>query len=187
MIPSIQECFALMNQYRMLENIRAHSVLVAKAAHLIAQRLRDRGVDVSVRLATAGALMHDIGKTPSLHSGGDHARIGGEICRRHHLHEIVPLVEEHVRLKHYDLNGNYSEKEVVYYSDKRVNHDTIVSLDSRLRYILDRYGRAGSPLNRAIRDNFALCQKIEQKLFMHMDFPPESLADQIQGEGEICL
>ncbi len=34
-------------------------------------------------------------------------------------------------------------------------------------------------MNQAIRDNFALCQRIEEKLFTKMDFPPESLTDQI--------
>lgn len=187
MIPSIQECFDLIHHYRMLNNIRAHSVLVARLAQLIAQRLQERGVGISVRLTATAALLHDIGKTPALQAGGDHAEIGAGICRRHHLYEIAPLVEEHVRLKHYDLNGNYSEKEIVYYSDKRVNHDKIVGLDVRLKYILERYGTPGSRLNQAICDNFALCQRIEHKLFTKMDFAPASLADQMVKTDEKTL
>ncbi|MBW1705401.1 MAG: hypothetical protein JRJ86_09570 [Deltaproteobacteria bacterium] len=43
MIPSIETCFELMDKYRMLENIKAHSIIVTKVAHLIASGLRDAG------------------------------------------------------------------------------------------------------------------------------------------------
>jgi uncharacterized protein len=79
MIPSIRECFYLMDKYHMLENIKAHSVVVARITCLIAQGLREAEVDISVEMATAAALMHDIGKTASLKSGRDHAEIGRQI------------------------------------------------------------------------------------------------------------
>ncbi|MDZ7697958.1 MAG: HD domain-containing protein [Deltaproteobacteria bacterium] len=185
MIPSIQACFDLMAEYRMLDNIRAHSLLVAKVARLIAQGLYDTGVDIDVKKVIAAALLHDIGKTPALKWGGDHAVMGADICRNHHLDEIAPIVLEHVRLRHYDLNGTYSEKEVVYYSDKRVNHDQIVGLDDRLAYILNRYGTKGSRLNQAIRANFGLCKQVQAKLFKKLNFTPEALAQEAANAGEI--
>ena len=54
--------------------------------------------------------------------------------------EIAPIVGEHVRLKNYHLNGAFSEKEVVYYADKRVKHDRVVTLKERQDYIIERYG-----------------------------------------------
>lgn len=185
MIPSIQACFDLMDEYRMLENIRAHSLLVAKVARLIARGLYHAGVGIDVKKVIAAALLHDIGKTPALTSGGDHAVMGADICRKHHLDEIAPIVLEHVRLRHYDLNGIYSEKEVVYYSDKRVNHDQIVSLDNRLAYILNRYGTKGSRLNQAIRANFDLCKQVQAKLFKKLNFTPEALAQEVASAGEL--
>ncbi|MDQ1334055.1 MAG: hypothetical protein QG552_1005 [Thermodesulfobacteriota bacterium] len=181
MVPSIQECYQLMDAYRMLDNIRAHSVVVAKVARLIAQGLQQANIDISVETATAGALLHDIGKTASLQSGGDHSEIGREICLKNHLDEIAPIVAEHVRLKEYAENGDYSEKEIVFYADKRVNHDQIVSLNERLAYILDRYSRGQEQLSRAIKKNFFLCRQVQDKLFRMLPFSPECLSRMVAG------
>jgi putative nucleotidyltransferase with HDIG domain len=175
MIPSIETCLHLMNEYEMLGNIKDHSVVVARVAHLIARGLCDAGLNISVEKTTAGALIHDIGKTCSLYSGEDHSEIGEQICVKNNLHEIADIVAEHVRLRNYDLNGNCSEREIVYYADKRVNDDRIVDLEERLAYIIERYGRNHKELCRAIKKNFELCKKIEGKLFRKLDFTPNSL------------
>lgn len=186
MIPSIETCFLLMEKYGMLENIKAHSVVVAKIARLIAKGLEQAGVDISIEKTTAAALMHDIGKTASLKYGGDHTEIGRQICLRNHFEEIADIVREHVIFKDYELDGDYSEKEIVYYADKRVNHDRIVSLDERLAYILERYGNNQQDLCRRIKKNFKLCAKVETKLFTKLNFRPESLYSLVEKE-EIML
>ena len=186
MIPSIETCFLLMEKYGMLENIKAHSVVVAKIARLIAKGLEQAGVDISIEKTTAAALMHDIGKTASLKYGGDHTEIGRQICLRNHFEEIADIVREHVIFKDYELDGDYSEKEIVYYADKRVNHDRIVSLDERLAYILERYGNNQQDLCRRIKKNFKLCAKVERKLFTKLNFRPESLSRLVEKE-EIML
>ena len=186
MIPSIETCFLLMEKYGMLGNIKAHSVVVAKIARLIAKGLEQAGVDISIEKTTAAALMHDIGKTASLKYGGDHTEIGRQICLRNHFEEIADIVREHVIFKDYELDGDYSEKEIVYYADKRVNHDRIVSLDERLVYILERYGNNQQDLCRRIKKNFKLCAKVEKKLFTKLNFRPESLSRLVEKE-EIML
>jgi len=189
MTPSVEVCFHIMAKYRMLENIKAHSVVVAKLARLIARGLQDGGVNVSVEKATAGALMHDIGKTASLQSGQDHAEIGRQICVRNNMDEIAGIVGEHVKLKNYDLKEDYSEKEIVFYADKRVKHDRVVSLDERLEYILGRYGRNHEELCTRIKKNFELCREVEQKLFAKLDVGPEALSKLVKNEeiGEDVL
>ncbi|MCD6296258.1 MAG: HD domain-containing protein [Deltaproteobacteria bacterium] len=182
MIPSIETCFELMDKYQMLENIKAHSIVVTKVAHLIASGLRDAGLDISIEKVVAGALLHDIGKTPSLGTSQDHSEIGRRICLENHLNETASIVAEHVRLKDYNMNGDYSEKEIVFYSDKRVNHDGIVSLEDRLSYILARYGKNDEGICRAIRMNFELCKRVEKKLFKKLTFSPESLAGLAENE-----
>ena len=173
----------------MLENIKAHSRVVAKLARLIARGLQDAGVLISVEKATAGALMHDIGKTASLKTGQDHSEIGRQICLRNHMDEIAGIVGEHVRLKNYSLTEDYSEKEIVFYADKRVNHDRVVSLDERLEYILGRYGRNHEELCTRIKKNFDLCREVEEKLFTKLDFGPEALSKLVKNEeiGEDSL
>ena len=187
MIPSVQECFHLMDKYAMLENIRAHTVVVGQIAFLIARDLHRGGVDVSVKKATVAALLHDIGKTPALKSGENHAETGMRICLENNLDEIAPIVREHVRLKNYKLEGIYCEKEIVYYSDKRVNHDKIVSLNERMDYIIDRYAFGKEDLCEAIRKNFLLCSRVEEKLFRKLAFRPESLPGLVESEGPAFL
>ncbi len=175
MIPSFDKCFLLMDKYRMLPNIKAHSIMVAKIAHLIARGLRDTGMDISVEKATTGALLHDIGKTDSLSSGKDHSEIGRQICIENNLHEIADIVGEHVKMRGYNPNGKFSEKEIVYYADKRVNHGRIVALNERLAYIIRRYGKNEEEICRAITINFELCKKVEKKLFGNLAFSPDEL------------
>jgi uncharacterized protein len=172
-----------MDRYQMLENIRAHSVVVSKVAHLIARQLRDAGYDISVELTTVASLLHDIGKTATLDSGEDHAEKGRLICLQNNLQEIADIVGEHVQLKNHDINEAYSEKGIVFYSDKRVNHDRIVSLEDRLDYLIDRYAKDQEPLARAIRTNFEFCKRVEKKLFGKLNFRPELLAEMAKNEA----
>jgi uncharacterized protein len=174
-IPSIQACFQLMDRYKMLDHIREHSVMVARVARVIARSLKREGMAVSVSKTTVGALLHDIGKTASLTTGGDHAEMGRLICIENQLSEVADIVAEHVKIRHYRPETDLSEKEIVYYSDKRVNHDRIVSLDERLAYILERYGGNHVLVHQRIRDNFELCRRVEARLFALLDFAPDSL------------
>ena len=182
MIPSVEACFRLMGQYRMLENIRDHSLVVARIAQFIARGLKDAGFDISLKKTIAGALLHDIGKTASLKSGEDHTELGKRICIENNYHEIADIVKEHVRLNAYDLNGTFSEKVVVYYSDKRVNHDEIVSLEKRMAYIMERYALNQRKYYEAIKSNFDKCKRIETKIFDVLKIRPSTLNRWIKHE-----
>lgn len=184
MIPSIQESYRFMDKYHMLAHIKAHSIVVARVARKIARGLQTVNPDISVLKTTVGALLHDIGKTPSLNSGGDHAEIGKQICIENGFDEISPIVAEHVDLRSYRLNGAGFETEVVYYADKRVKHDRIVSLKERENYILKRYGGDQEELCRRIKLNFKLCGQVEEMLFRKLNFSPESLLEMDGAELE---
>lgn len=180
MIPSEKECYDLMEKYRMLDNIREHSIVVAEIVRAISKGLVNSGVQLSVDKAVAGALLHDIAKTQCLQTGEDHAALGREICLQHQLNEIADIVAEHIWLKSYSLDGLYSEKEIVYYADKRVLHTSVVSLNERMDDIIKRYGRYDSRLTQLVHMNFNICQGIERKLFGRLDFGPDQLADLVQ-------
>lgn len=169
-----------MDKYQMLDHIRAHSIIVEKVARIIARGLQDAGVDISLEKITAGALMHDIGKTPCLNTNEDHSAKGREICLRNDLCEIADIVGEHVLMQNYDLSAVIHEKEIVYYADKRVKHDAIVSLEERLKYIIERYGKNRGHLIQLLRENFDLCGRVEKKLFAKLNFKPEDLAGKIK-------
>lgn len=185
-IPTITECIRLMEQYEMLENIRHHSLVVARIADLLVDGLQNMVGDHPVpdrNLVIAGALLHDIAKTPCLKNACDHALAGAEICDRHGYPEIARIVEEHVILKDHDPvryeQGHFTAREIVYYADKRVRHTEIVSLDDRLIYILEHYGNGDSYIHERIRENFNKCVQIEQFMFRFLSFTPDGLAGKI--------
>lgn len=181
-VPSLAECIQLMEQYAMLPNIRHHSLVVARLAEQLYQGLRlfaPGRAQADRQLVITGALLHDIAKTPCLNTTCDHARAGGEICRRHGFAEIAAIVEEHVLLRQYDperyRTGTFSARELVYYADKRVRHNVVVALDERLEYIIDHYGKNNPERRQLIRDNFQKCLSLEQHLFRWLPFAPEDL------------
>lgn len=194
-IPGIPACIALMEQYEMLPNIRRHSLLVAKIAELLAYRLGKalpEGQVPNPDLCVNGALLHDIAKTPCLKKGCDHAATGAEICRKHGYPEIADIVASHVLLQDFSperyKKGIFPTQEIVYYADKRVRHDSIVSLADRLEYILENYGGNDERVQRGIQDNFRKCGILEDFLFHFLDFSPERLCSAVEGHcSQSCL
>jgi len=177
MIPQIDECITLMNTYDMLDNIKAHSLKVEQVARIIALGMRKEGIEISLEKVSAGALIHDIGKTMCLGSNENHAEKGKEICLENNYNEIAEIVEEHIRLFNYNPKSEISEKEIIYYADKRVNHNRVVTLEKRLEYLLERYGKNDDFLTRKIKENFILCKEVEKNIFSILSFTPEDLFD----------
>ena len=107
-IPTVEECFKLMEQYHMLPNIKDHSIVVARVAQVITIGLIAAGHRLSLDKVIAGALLHDIGKTACLDNDDNHAARGYDICLAHNLESIADIVAEHVILKNYVLGNGIS-------------------------------------------------------------------------------
>jgi putative nucleotidyltransferase with HDIG domain len=179
-IPDIATCAALMEQHKMLANIREHSLVVARIAGLLAEKLHQQGVPApNLQLCISGALLHDIAKTPCLETGCDHAKTGAAICHDLGLPDIAEIVAGHVVLRDFNptryQKGIFSAHEIVYYADKRVLHDKIVHLSERLAYILEKYGHGKQEREERIRANFAQCKQLENDIFSFLPCAPEEL------------
>ncbi|MEZ6854733.1 HDIG domain-containing metalloprotein [Halodesulfovibrio aestuarii] len=126
----------------MPEHIRAHSEQVANVAIALAELGVQRGLDVSIESIASSALLHDIAKAYTIEFGGDHAWIGGSIVLSetgnpyvaqgvvHHVHWDWPVDSELCFLPL-----------AIIYADKRVMHDSVVSLNERFEDLVVRYGR----------------------------------------------
>ncbi|MEJ2690042.1 MAG: HDIG domain-containing protein [Deltaproteobacteria bacterium] len=188
MIPTPEECFQRMQQYGMLAHIKNHSIVVARIAEYLASELNAAdGESFSLPLTVAAALLHDIGKTQCLENGNDHAQLGKEICLTHRYTELAPIVGEPVVLKNGMPGCSLSEKEIVYYADKRVNHDVIVSLEERLAYIMERYGNNDEHRHRAIERNFVTCHQIEEKIFAGLSISPAAIGGALEDFHSLLL
>lgn len=186
-IPSIAQCLALMDRYGMFDNIRAHSLTVARVAESLLAGMaatRGEGPELPDRaLVLAGALLHDIAKTICLGNECDHARKGRDICVELGYPGIGEIVREHVMLKDFSVEryagGIFFAKEIVYYADKRVRHDSVVSLDERMAYIMERYGNNDQQRHHNIQENFQRCRTLEHHLFSRINFSTDELTDKI--------
>jgi len=138
-IPSREECNELMAKYSMLPNIVEHSIQVMHVSLAITDNLK-RGVSVNRDMVVAAALLHDITKTRSLVTKERHDASGGELLRELGFPSIAEIVEQHVIIQNINMQGSLEEREIVYYADKRVLHDTIVTIDERVHDLIQRYG-----------------------------------------------
>ena len=185
MIPTVAECFQQMDRYRMLGHIRDHSIIVARVSALLADECVKAGKQISVPLVVTSALLHDIGKTACLDNDQDHARLGSKICNENGFEELARIVGDHVHYKNGSL-PEITENEVVYYADKRVNHDRVVSLADREQYILGRYGNNDPLRIDAITMNCRKWQGVEKALFAVLPFSPEDVGSMIDPDPATC-
>lgn len=138
-IPTVEECYELMKCYAMLPNIVAHSEQVARVAVAIMNNLKD-GIDISRKAVIVACLLHDITKTRSLQTKEHHDVSGGRLLEELGFPTIGAIVKEHVVLQNLQPEGNLLAKEIVYYADKRVMHDQIVTVKERVADLIVRYG-----------------------------------------------
>ena len=165
-VPSETECRALIEEHGMLPNIVAHSEAVMRVAAAIVDDLIDPD-DVERPLVVAAALMHDITKTRALETKERHDESGGALARSLGMERIAEIIEQHVFLKDFDPEGPLLAKEIVYYADKRVMHDTVVSLDERVEDLVVRYGTTPERVA-LIGKNLEYARAVEAKIARRM-------------------
>lgn len=142
---------ALLSKYEMPENIVAHCKAVAKIAVFIAEKIKAKGGKVDVDLVRSGALLHDIDKIIDIKSkSGRHGNMAREILEREGYPEVAKVAENHVLYQILKEDVNFSiEEKIVFYADKRVKHDKVVSLSERFEYLRKTYHHYLENINRA--------------------------------------
>jgi len=175
LLPSPDHCLELMEAHGMLPNIREHSFRVMEVARFLGEALAEAGFDLSLPLVTAGALLHDLGKTPCLGTLTNHAELGAGILEELGYPHVAQVVREHVH-----LDGNIMdprplrEAELVNYADKRVLHETVVTLEERFADLKVRYGRTPEAKVR-IKATEIRARALEDKLFASLALTPSNL------------
>lgn len=159
-------CFALWDKYEMLENVRAHSLMVAHIATEMASRAKKLGMGVDVEAVRASGLLHDLAKTWCLLYGGSHAILGASWTMDETRHGGIAqgvLLHVHWPWKLPEGPSICSLPFFVMYADKRVRHDACVTLEERFEDLLKRYGKT-EDARMGIRKSWEQ-SKIIEKLF----------------------
>ena len=129
-------------------------------------------------LVTAGALLHDLGKTPCLGTLTNHAELGAGILEALGYPHVAQVVREHVHLDGTIMDPRpLREAEVVNYADKRVLHDAVVTLEARFADLKVRYGRTPEALAR-IQATEVRSRALEEKIFAPLRLSPGSAPGQ---------
>jgi uncharacterized protein len=174
MIPTRDECLRLMSQYGMLDHIVHHSIKVARVALFLSTELNKRGQKIDVGLVEAASLLHDLTKTLCFKTKEDHAQTGSRLLKEMGYERVGEVVAEHVVLSNKRDHSSVSEKEVVNYADKRVQHDRIVSLKERFSDLMDRYGKSEKDFGR-LEQLKKTTFEIEAKIFSILELDPSDL------------
>ena len=174
-IPAREECISLMQKEGMLDNIVRHSFMVEKVAVFLANSLIQSGEKLNRKAIGAAALLHDITKTRSLHTHEDHALTGKSLLTNLGYPLIGKIIGCHVEIPSLTIKkSSVSNEEVINYADKRVLHDTIVTLTKRFDDIHLRYGINLTNSARLKRiENKSFC--IEKKIFSKINLTPSTL------------
>jgi putative nucleotidyltransferase with HDIG domain len=140
-VPDDARCREFWSSFDMLENVAQHSMMVAQVATFLARRGKQMGLDLDVPTVRASAMMHDIAKSYSIRHGGNHSQLGGAWTVALTGNPAIAIGVTHHVYWAFDMDlTKYFTPLAVIYADKRVRHDGLVSLESRFRDLIKRYG-----------------------------------------------
>lgn len=178
-IPNEQECAELLAKYDTPVHIISHSRKVAQVGCLLGIGLvGQRDHPLNLALLGASCLLHDIGKYPCLVDGaGYHDIRGEEILQAEGYPAVARIVVQHVVLRG-SKDDPIREEHIVFYADKRVVHDKVVSLEERFIYLAETYAKSNAAAEWLLRMK-ADCTRLEKRIFELLDFNPEDVPDLI--------
>jgi putative nucleotidyltransferase with HDIG domain len=136
-LPDLEEALGILRREGVPENVVRHSLAVAGVAFFLAEKLREKGIDVDPLLVHRGGLLHDLDKIASLNEGGEHGERAAQILAELGYPELGEIARAHV-LRPGRFPKNWPEK-IVFLADKLVEGEEVVGLEARLSALKERY------------------------------------------------
>ena len=184
-LPSQDEVCALWEQFGVLPNIRRHSRQVCRVALTMCKWLEEAGCLFNKTLIETGALLHDLAKAYCLDKPGlSHNLEGQRILERAGYPELGEIVAKHVNLPAISYCDEWM---LVFYADKRVLGEKVVSVDERFQYIHRVYGQNNSDRLDRIKKDELLAYEVEERLFKLLpDYSPQDLCAIFRERKKDC-
>ena len=143
MIPSEEEAVALHREHGSHPRVIRHCQTVTRVAKVLAEEFGRRGQKLDERAVTAGAMLHDIGrsKTQTVRHGVEGAalvehegvdRVVVEIVQRHVGAGITQEEAKKLGLPDFDYIPRTLEERIVCFSDKMVSGDRVAPFDQEV-------------------------------------------------------
>lgn len=165
-----EDALKLMDEHKMPDNIMQHSLAVNKVSLWLADRLIAAGERIEREVVDIASLLHDIDKIYSIHNGDLHGVKAYEILRDKDK-KIADIVRKHVPSAM--LNGELHtwEEKIIFYADKRVNSEKIVSLEERFEYLSERY----ESIRNVLETFMETTRLLEKELFTRIKADPSEI------------
>jgi tRNA threonylcarbamoyladenosine biosynthesis protein TsaE len=197
--PSLKQVYQFWDQYLVPDNIRRHMQKVAQIAVSLAKKLIARGEIINIDLVRKSALLHDLlrivtVKPQDLELSQSRIiksqvnfweKIRQQFCNLGHeeaaslvlaengYKELAEIVRKHRMDVILQKNPFQTwEEKIVYYADKRVLHDQVVTLEERFADSLKRHH--GGVTSEAREKMIELCYKLEKEIEGIVLFQPVS-------------
>lgn len=180
-VPNPEDCTKLWDKYGMLPHIRAHSQLVAEFAYALALKICEKTTwtpeykEKYKDAAHCAGLLHDIAKTWTIRHGGSHQQIGSSIIRLETDNPLLAAAVLHHVVWPWKSGILGLESQIFHiplliaYSDKRVKHSQLVTLEERFKDLFERYGKT-TDIKKNIQLNLEQAREIENILAKKLEF-----------------
>src|SRR3989344_3463399 len=161
-IPSLKQCEKLIAAYEMPVQIRKHSEAVRRIANELAEKISKNKTKIDLDLVDRASLMHDFLKMHCIKNKCRHAEEAGNVLSQKGFPEFGKIVKLHGldEVNSFDAKTSIEAK-VVWYADKRVSHDSVVTMEERYEYFRSKYGSVSEKRMREINSTWKNALKIE--------------------------
>lgn len=141
LLPEIPTCLLWLQQNGASAHLMTHVQQVAAIAYALAVWLRAAGMDVNPILAHRGGLLHDLAKASKHEAGTDHGQAAGALLRQKGEPALAEIADHHMLFTLMDeaRTPRTWEQKLVYYADKLVEKNELVTVDERLSGLQERY------------------------------------------------
>jgi putative nucleotidyltransferase with HDIG domain len=96
-VPSIDQCYKLLEEYNVPDHIIQHSEMVCKVAVFLADKLNEHGENLGIPEIEAAALLHDMTKMEGIITRQDHAETGKRLLAGLGFKRIGEIMAEHIK------------------------------------------------------------------------------------------
>ncbi|MCS7240471.1 MAG: HDIG domain-containing protein [Candidatus Bipolaricaulota bacterium] len=168
-LPDIPEALDILRAQGVPEHVVMHSAAVAAVGYFLAQKLREKGIDVDPLLAHRGGLLHDLDKVASVHEEGTHGEKAAVILADLGYPALGEIARKHV-LYPGRLPRTWEEK-LVFLADKLVEGAEVVGIMARMAALKKRYPHAQKEISSCEPFVYAL----QNQLLLALEMSEEEL------------
>jgi putative hydrolase of the HAD superfamily len=176
--PTLQEAISWYQGENASYVLLQHVQTVAAIAYWFAVRLRERKMMVDPILTHRAGLLHDLDKLTPNRPPGDHGEAGATMLREKGFARVAEIVASHVIKTPDKIKLESMEAKLVFFADKLVKHNEIVSIKERYDDLEARY-----PKNSAYRNEVEpYSNEIQDQLCKLIRIDPQNLLPQIKAD-----